>query len=215
MNISPRIISKIIKRLKRRYGTISYSNEPFKVLISTILSQRTRDENTARASKKLFSKFKTPEEIVNAKEKEIQSLIKECGFYKVKARRLKEVSKILIEEFNGKVPSKMEELLSLPGVGKKTTNCVLVYGFQKEAIPVDTHVHRISNKIGLVGRKKTKTPEETEVELMKNVPKKFWLDLNSLFVEFGKEICLPRKPKCYDCIIIEFCNYPDKVLRKF
>lgn len=202
---------EIVKRLKKRYGEVSYSREPFKVLISTILSQRTRDENTSIAAKKLFSKFKTPQEIAHANVKEIQPLIKASGFYRVKAKRIKEVSQILVEKFKGKVPQNMEALLSLPGVGRKTANCVLVYGFQKEAIPVDVHVNRISNRMGLV---KTKKPEETERELMKKVPKKFWKELNSLLVEFGKDICQPRNPKCYDCFITEFCDYPDKSLIK-
>ena len=200
-------IDKIIKILKKRYKTNlknSKFKDPFKVLISTVLSQRTRDENTVKTSEKLFSVYSTPYEIINADEKEIQFLIKKSGFYKVKAKRIKEISKILVENYNGKVPQKISDLLSLPGVGRKTANCVLVFAYGKNAIPVDTHVHRISNRIGLV---KTKTPEETEKELIKKIPKKFWKDLNFLFVKFGKEICLPRKPRCYDCLIKEFCNY--------
>lgn len=210
--ISKKKISEIIKRLKLKYGELSYSDEPFKVLITTILSQRTRDENTSKAVKKLFSKFNTAEKIANANEKEIQSLIKESGFYRVKASRIKKISKILLEKFHGKVPSNMDDLLSLPGVGRKTANCVLVFGFGKEAIPVDIHVHRISNRLGLV---KTKKPEETELALREKIPKKFWHDINSLFVEFGKEICQPLRPKCYyDCVIKEFCDFRDKIMKK-
>lgn len=204
-------ISQITKRLRQRYGSVSYSTSPFRVLIATILSQRTRDENTAQATKALFSKFKTPQDVANAPVKEIELLIKSSGFYRVKAKRLKKVSKILLEKFKGRVPATLEELLSLPGVGRKTANCVLVYGFKMDSIPVDIHVYRISNRLGLV---KTKTPEETEFALMKKIPRKFWQELNFLFIKFGQEICLPRKPRCYDCLIEELCDYSDKNLIK-
>ncbi|MCP8309051.1 MAG: endonuclease III [archaeon] len=187
-------------------GEISKSrrSDPFKVLIATILSHRTRDENTSRAFQQLFSTYKDVKEIAEGDENTIQELIKPAGFHRVKAGRIKEVSKIIIDRYNGKVPDDLEKLLSLPSVGRKTANCVLVYGFGKEAIPVDTHVHRIVNRLGLVN---TKTPEETEFELMKKVDKKYWIDINELFVRFGQKICRPIIPRCNACRLRSYCKW--------
>ena len=202
-------ILKIIKLLEKDYPINFYSGKnPFNVLISTILSQRTRDENTLNASNKLFSKFPTAKKIANANLSVIKKLIKKSGFYNVKAKRIKEVSRILLEKYNGKVPNELDKLLKLPGVGRKTANCVLVYGFNIPAIPADTHVHRISNRIGIV---KTKTPEETEYELMKKVPKKYWININELFVKHGQTICNPIKPKCDKCPISKLCDFSKKL----
>ena len=176
--------------------------DPFKILISTILSARTRDANTRIATEKLFAKYNTPESIANANIDEIEHLVKSSGFYKVKAARIKEVSKILIEEYNSSVPDNYEELLNLPGVGSKTANCVLVYAFKIPAIPVDTHVHRISNRLGWV---KTKYPLKTEVALKNTIPKELWIKLNRLLVRFGQQICIPIKPKCDICSINDIC----------
>jgi len=178
--------------------------DPFCVLITTVLSQRTRDENTLKASERLFSKYRTPEEIAKVDIKDIERLIKPCGFYRIKARKVKDISKEILERFGGRVPESLEDLLSLPGVGRKTANCVIVYGFGKPAIPVDTHVHRISNRLGLV---KTRTPEETERELLRVVPKNLWIRLNELFVKFGKSICRPIRPLCEKCPVEKFCKY--------
>ncbi|MFX1356492.1 MAG: endonuclease III domain-containing protein [Promethearchaeota archaeon] len=176
--------------------------DPFKILISTILSARTRDTNTREATKKLFSKYKTPQEIANADTESLEKLIYKAGFYKVKANRIKEVARILLDKFDSKVPDNFEKLSSLPGVGAKTANCVLVYAFKIPAIPVDTHVHRISNRLGWV---KTIKPEQTENELKKIIPKNQWLRINRLFVRFGQEICIPNKPKCFECPINSDC----------
>lgn len=189
--------------LKNRYKTREWDADPFKVLISTILSQRTRDENTAVASKNLFSKYKNVGEIAMANEKDIVELIRASGFYNQKARRIKEVSGIIVNDYGGKVPNNMDELLKLPGVGRKTANCVLVYGYGKDAIPVDTHVHRISNRLGLV---ETNDPMKTEEELQMNILRKYWIDLNELFVKFGKDICRPVKPRCDECPIRKLCS---------
>ena len=198
-------IDFIIEKLEEIYSLrIFEDSDPFRVLIRTILSQRTRDENTDAASALLFSKFSTPEAIAFAPVDEVELLIKKSGFYHVKARRVKEVSRIIHEDYNDVVPDNLKELLSLPGVGRKTANCVLVYGFHEDAIPVDVHVHRISNRIGLVN---TKNPDETELELMKVVPKKYWLPLNDLFVQFGQTICRPIGPKHEICPIAEICDY--------
>jgi len=177
---------------------------PFRVLITTILSQRTRDENTDEAAATLFAAYKTPGEIANAPRDKIEKLIKKAGFFRVKAQRVKETARIIHEDYNDIVPDDINELLTLPGVGRKTANCVLVYGFRLDAIPVDVHVHRISNRLGLV---KTKSPEETELELMKIVPKGYWLDLNESFVRFGQDICRPIGPKHEECPINDLCDF--------
>ncbi len=178
--------------------------DPFKVLISTILSQRTRDENTRKASSALFEVYKDAEELAEGDPKLIEQLIRPAGFYNVKTRKIKEVASIISREYGGKVPEDFEELLHLPGVGRKTANCVLVYAFNRPAIPVDTHVHRISNRIGLV---ETRSPEQTEMKLREIVDRRYWLDLNELFVRFGKEICKPLGPRCSICDLRDVCNH--------
>jgi endonuclease-3 len=180
------------------------NGDPYKILIGTILSARTRDETTTNVIKILFSKFKNADELSRANLKDIKELIQKIGFYNVKAARIKEVSKILVEKYNSKVPSNLEDLLSFPGVGRKTANCVLVYGFRKPAIPVDIHVHRISNRIGIVN---TKKPEETETVLQKSIDRKYWTAVNETFVVFGQNICLPIKPKCNVCRLTKLCKY--------
>jgi endonuclease-3 len=188
-----------LKKLQTQEG-----GDPYKILIGTILSARTRDETTTNVIKMLFSKFNNPEELSRANLREIKELIQKIGFYNVKAARIKEVSKILVEKYNSKVPPNLEDLLSFPGVGRKTANCVLVYGFKKPAIPVDVHVHRISNRIGIVN---TKKPEDTEIVLQKSIDRKYWISVNETFVVFGQNICLPIKPKCNVCRLTNLCKY--------
>lgn len=183
--------------------------DPFRVLISTILSQRTRDENTTIASENLFSRYRTPQELSRADIRNVKRLIRPSGFYNRKAASIIEVSKQLLDEFDGEVPDTMDDLLKLHSVGRKTANCVLVYGFNRPAIPVDTHVHRISNRLGLV---RTKSPDETEAKLVASVPRRYWLDLNDLFVRFGQTICKPIGPKCGSCTLRESCPYYEKVV---
>ena len=177
---------------------------PFSILIGTILSARTKDENTAKVVKKLFSKYKTARALSKAKVKDVEKLIKSIGFYHVKAKRIVEVASLIDSKYRGKVPEELDELVSLPGVGRKTANCVLVYAYEKPAIPVDIHVHRISNRLGLV---ETKTPEETELKLIEKIPKKYWLDINDTFVMYGQNICKPISPMCDVCGIKRFCKY--------
>ena len=177
---------------------------PFSILIGTILSARTKDENTAKVVKDLFSKYKDANELANAKLKDIEKIIKSIGFYHVKSKRIIEVAKIINSKYNGQVPSSLDELVELPGVGRKTANCVLVYAFEKPAIPVDIHVHRISNRLGLV---ETKEPEETEQELMKKIPKKYWIRINDIFVMYGQNICKPISPMCNVCKIKRGCKF--------
>jgi len=179
------------------------TKDPFKILISTIISLRTKDEITAISSKKLFSVADTPEKILKLSEEKIQQLIYPAGFYKNKAKTIREISKIIIEKYNGKVPDNLEELLRFKGVGRKTANLVLSEGFNKPAICVDIHVHRISNRLGFV---KTKTPEETEFALMKKVPEKYWNKINKLLVAFGQTVCKPVSPLCSKCKVENYCS---------
>jgi len=184
--------------------SVNWANDPFKVLIGTILSHRTKDEMTSKAAEHLFRRFKTPLDLAEASEEEVQKLIRPTGFYRIKAKRIKEVAKLILENFKGEVPQDIESLLSLPSVGHKTANCVLVYGFNIPAIPVDTHVHRISNRLNIV---QTKTPEETEARLMEKANKKYWLSINDLLVRFGKTICKPINPRCVICNLRIYCAY--------
>ena len=177
-------------------------NPPFYVLISTVLSARNKDEMTIKATRKLFAKYKTPKQIANAPLKKLEPLIKQSGFYKTKAKRIKEISKIILKKYKGKVPSTIEQLIELPGVGRKTAGCVIVYAFNKPAIPVDTHVHKVANRLGWV---KTKTPEKTEQALMKIIPKRYWLDVNEVLVIHGQIICTPISPFCSKCTVRKYC----------
>ncbi len=177
---------------------------PFSILIGTILSARTKDENTTKVVKRLFKEYKSAKALAKAKVKDVEKIIKSIGFYHVKTKRIIKVASLITTQYKGKVPNDFEELLKLPGVGRKTANCVLVYGFEKPAIPVDTHVHRISNRLGLV---KTKSPEDTEFELIKKIPKKYWLEINDTFVMYGQNICKPISPLCNVCKIKKMCKY--------
>ncbi len=177
---------------------------PFSILIGTILSARTKDETTTKAVKALFLKYKNPEDLANAKIKDVEKIIRSIGFFHVKSKRIIEVAKIIHEKYKDKVPEDLDTLVQLPGVGRKTANCVLVYAFEKSAIPVDIHVHRISNRLGLVN---TKNPEETEQELMKKIDKKYWIDINDTFVMYGQNICKPISPMCDVCKIKKSCKY--------
>ena len=177
---------------------------PFRILIATILSARTKDENTTNAADKLFKLYGTPQKLAKAKVRDVEKVIKSVGFYHVKSKRIIEVANLILSKYNGKVPADIDKLVDMPGVGRKTANCVLVYAFEKPAIPVDTHVHRISNRLGLVD---TKMPEETEMALREKIPKKYWLDINNTFVMYGQNICKPISPMCHVCKIRETCNY--------
>jgi endonuclease III len=176
--------------------------DPFKILISCLISLRTQDKNTEIASSRLFNEATTPEQILNLPIKKIENLIYSSGHYKKKSRILKSVSKELIERFNSKVPNDKEKLLSIKGIGPKTANIVLAFGFNQIVLPIDTHCHRIPNRIGWIN---TKNPEKTEKELEKILPKKYWKEFNAIFVLFGKEICQPISPFCSKCPIEKDC----------
>ncbi len=180
----------------------SSSRDPFRVLISTIISLRTKDAVTLEASTRLFSQADTPSSILSLKSEEIQNLIYPAGFYRTKAKNILSVSRILIEQYDGKVPSKRELLLALPGVGVKTANLTLNLGFGIDAICVDTHVHRISNRCGWI---KTKTPEESEKALEQIMPRKYWIPLNEMLVSYGQQLCTPVSPHCSKCPIQGDC----------
>ena len=179
-----------------------HAENPFQVLIGTILSQRTKDANTDRASAALFAAFPDVRSLAAAPVREIERRIHGTGFYKVKARAVRACARDLLARFDGAVPRTMEELLSLPQVGPKTANCVLVFGYGEPAMPVDTHVHRIANRFGIV---RTSSPEETEVELRRTVPERYWIPLNPLLVQHGQNLCRPRGPKCSLCPIATLC----------
>ncbi len=197
------ILLAFLHRRYRRFKEREGSKSPFRVLISTILSQRTRDEVTDVATERLFSMYDTPQKLADALIWEIEDRIKPVGFYHIKAKRLKEVSSILLKRYKGNVPRQIDKLLSLPGVGRKTANCVLVYGFGIPALAVDTHVHRISNRLGLV---LTQNPHDTEIELSKIVPADEFGFLNTAMVRFGREVCRPLNPLCKTCSIRNICD---------
>jgi len=200
-------IEKIVEILDNYYTMHvmedNYTGQPYKALISCLLSLRTRDEITFPVAEKLFQKADTPQKMINLSYEELCLIIKSINYYKTKAENILNISGILIEKYNGEVPSTMEELLAFRGVGRKTANIVLSVGFQKPAIAVDTHVHRISNRLGLVS---TKTPEETEFALREILPEKYWRKWNQIMVLHGKNTCKPITPLCKICPIIDYCN---------
>ncbi len=175
---------------------------PFKVLIATLLSLRTRDEQTGPASERLFALADTPERMLLLRVEEIERAIFPVGFYRVKAQRVLEVCRLLLDEHGGQVPADMEPLLALPGVGRKTANLVLTRGFGLPGICVDTHVHRISNRLGLL---KTRVPDETERVLRELLPQRFWIAWNDLLVAFGQNVCKPLSPHCSRCPVDSMC----------
>ena len=202
-------VLKILKKKSREFTStalndIAEERDPFKVLISCILSLRTRDETTARVSKKLYELADNPKDMAKLSEKYIARTIKSVNYYKTKAKRIKAISQRLVLEFNGRVPDDINTLLTFKGVGRKTANIVIVYGFNKHGIPVDTHVHRVSNRLGWVN---TKTPEKTEAALRTLLSKLYWMDINDLFVQFGQNICKPINPKCSECPVKKYCKY--------
>lgn len=201
-----KIIKILLKELRSyRKPTVrrtSEKDDPFKTLITCLLSLRTQDKNTNKASASLFSVVETPEAIAKIPINKLEKLIYSSGYYKNKARTIKHVSEVLLNKHGGKVPETIEELLSIKGIGQKTANIVLCFAYGKEVIPVDTHVHRIPNRLGLV---ETRKPEETERELMKIFPKKFWKEINTTFILFGKNVCLPISPKCSSCPLNKLC----------
>jgi endonuclease-3 len=205
-------IHSIVRTLKREIrqwpipivGVVAdRSNDPYQVLISCLLSLRTQDRTTALATERLFRLAKTPAEMVRLSPKTIREAIYPVGFYRTKARTLLSVSRDLLGRYDSRVPDDLEELLTLKGVGRKTANLVVTLGFGKHGICVDTHVHRISNRLGYV---KTKTPEETEWALREKLPKRYWIIFNDLLVTFGQNLCKPISPHCSQCPVSKDCD---------
>ncbi len=175
---------------------------PYLVLIACILSLRTNDKTTYPATLRMLKLAKTPKDMKQVKIEDLAQAIYPVGFYENKAKQIIELSKTIDEELDGKVPDEIEELVKFRGVGRKTANLVLSLGFNKPAICVDVHVHRIFNRLGYI---KTKTPEETEFALRKKLPEKYWIDINTLLVTHGQNVCKPIKPKCAECPISAYC----------
>lgn len=211
------IVMRLLKREARNFKQpivtdIAARNEsPFLVLISCILSLRTRDETTEKAAERLFALADNPKSMLSLSAKQIERSIYPVGFYRTKAKRIKGICKKLLDEYNGKVPADFEELMKFKGIGRKTANIVMVYGFNEPGLPIDTHCHRIPNRLGWIN---TKTPEKTEEELKKILPRKYWHDFNDLFVQFGQNICKPVGPRCGECPINKYCKYYREVYRK-
>ena len=179
------------------------TRDPFQILISCHLSLRTRDEVTHLASIRLFARARTPQQLLSLREASIRKLIYPVAFYRTKAKRIHQICQHLVGRFQGKVPDRLEDLLTLPGVGRKTANLVVTLGFGKPGICVDTHVHRISNRLGYV---KTKTPEQTEFALRMKLPPRYWIRYNDLLVSFGQTTCHPTSPWCSRCEVSRFCS---------
>lgn len=179
------------------------SDSPFKVLISCILSLRTQDSTTAQASRRLFALADSPETMLRFSAKKIEQVIFPVGFYRTKAKTILEICRNLNENYRGRVPDEIDELLKFKGVGRKTANLVVTLGYNKPGICVDTHVHRISNRWGYV---KTATPEKTEVALRQKLPKQYWIEYNDLLVSFGQQLCRPISPLCSQCPVAKYCS---------
>ena len=207
-------INKIVYALREDYRTAKVQHtefvdfmekvkDPYIVLTCCILSLRTNDKTTIKATKRMLEIAKTPDEMQNVSVDRLAEAIYPVGFYRNKAEQIIELSKTIVEKYNGTVPDEIDELVKFKGVGRKTANLVLTKGFNKPAICVDVHVHRISNRLGYV---KTKTPDETEMELRKILPKKYWIDFNTLLVTHGQNICKPQRPRCEVCSIKGYCK---------
>lgn len=208
-------LSRIIQLLEEDYGTEPWNwhtqQSPFQVLISTVLSQRTQDRNTDKAAKALFSRFPDPSSLSKADIQEIETLIRPANYYKTKAVKIKEISRLIQENFSGQTPKTMEELCSLPGVGKKTASCTMLYGHKISRIPVDVHVQVISQRLSWTNKK---DPDEIQKDLEESLPEKEWHKINELLVKHGQATCLTRNPKCWQCKIHEYCSYSEKKSRR-
>ncbi|MEW5819657.1 MAG: endonuclease III [Cyanobacteriota bacterium] len=215
MNID---IDKIMQILDNTYeannliSSMEEADDPYKLLISCLLSLRTKDETTYPAAKRLFKLAGTPQDMIKLNPKIIEETIYPVGFYHNKTQTILTISKLLIEQYDGKVPADMDKLLEFKGVGRKTANLVLARGFKIPAICVDTHVHRISNRLGYV---KTKNPEETEMTLRKNLPSKWWFTINTVLVRHGQETCKPTAARCFECPVEKYCLKVDVKMAKY
>jgi endonuclease III len=200
-------VTLVVEKLKSTAGKTMLASmsdlPPWQILISTILSARSKDETTLPIAHELFRKYPTVAKLASANQRDVEKIIRKTGFYRNKSKFVIETAKKILEEHHGEVPRSLEELMQLPGVGRKVANCVLVYAFQIPAIPVDTHVHRISNRLGVI---KTRNPEHSEQELMKILPEKYWVLYNDLLVWHGKTVCKPIGPQCSNCVLNSLCK---------
>ncbi len=206
---TPAAVRKVIEILKRDFpgkGAVELDRAE-DVLFATVLSARTRDEQVLKVYPKLRSRFPTLVSLANARVTAIASAISEIGLYRAKAKSLKGIAVALLRDHAGGVPETLEALIALPGVGRKTANCVLCYAFKKPAIAVDTHVHRIAGRLGWT---REKDPLKTELALTRLIPIDLWLHVNRVFVQFGRSICIPERPRCWKCPVARFCAYPKK-----
>jgi len=204
-------VIKILKKFQKGKRKTTLNREakekrnftPYQTLISCLLSLRAKDETTEKVSENLFKVAKTPEEMLKIPKRKLEKIIFSSGHYRRKAEAIRHVSREILRRFKGKVPDRKEELMSIKYVGPKTANIVLSFSFNRPYLPIDTHCHRIPNRLGWI---KTKTPEQTEKELTKIIPRRYWRDFNGIFVLFGKTICLPISPKCSECPIKKYCK---------
>lgn len=201
-NMEEPSVTKISKQTK---------NDPFRVLVSCLISLRTKDEVTLESSERLFKIADTPEKMLTLSEEEIGKLIYPAGFYKTKSVTIKNICRILVDEYGSKVPDEIDELVKLKGVGRKTANLVIVEGYCRPAVCVDTHVHRIFNRLGYV---KTKNPDKTEIELRKHLPKEYWIRINEILVAYGRAVCRPVSPICSSCTLESLCDKVDVTVRR-
>ena len=202
-------ITKVLRTIRKKAvdwpipAIGKYTKTPFKVLISCVLSLRTKDKTTIEASDRLFVIADNPNALIGLSPSEIESIIYPVSFYRVKAETVRKISKQLLDRFDGKVPEDIDDLLTLPAVGRKTANIVVTLAFRKDGIAVDTHVHRISNRLGYVS---THSADETEMVLREKLPRRFWIVVNDLFVAFGQNLCKPISPHCSICPVEEYCD---------
>ena len=206
-------VRNVIGILKREFpgkGAVEL-DRPEDVLLATVLSARTRDEQVLKVYPKLRAAFPKLADLAAAKTRDIEKPLSEIGLFRAKARAMKGIARILTEAYGGEVPRTREELVALPGVGRKTANCVLCYAFKVPAIAVDTHVHRIAHRLGWVRAKRV---EDTERALMRLIPEDLWLHVNRVFVQFGRSVCVPGRPRCWKCPVVRFCAYPAKNLKR-
>ncbi|MDF2674445.1 MAG: nth [Clostridiales bacterium] len=204
----------ILAELEKSYGDMGCALDygtPFELLIATMLSAQTTDVTVNKATEVLFKVYNKPEDFAVLSQEELESYIRTCGFYKTKAKNIINTSRKIISEYNGKVPDTLEELTKLPGVGRKTANVVLSNAFGKDAIAVDTHVFRVSNRLGLADAKDV---EKTEEHLMKNIPRKYWSRAHHWLIWHGRKVCIARKPKCDICSLKEYCKTFNIALEK-
>ena len=213
-------ITRIHARLKRYFETTTSpvahfmqvrTLDPFRVLVATILSARTKDQTTTLVSERLFKQVKTLDDLGKVPLKELEKMIFPVGFYRTKARMLNQLPAVVQSLYKGMIPKTVEELIKLPGVGRKTANLVITEAFDQQGICVDVHVHRISNRLGLV---KTKSPAETEMMLRKRLPARYWKTWNRYLVAFGQTLCTPQRPKCPECPIFDDCARVGVIVKK-